>query len=362
MIDCGSGRWRLQVAVDPDLVTGERRRLSRTVQGTRSDAKEALQRMVVEAGVGLYGGGRVTVGNLLDQFMEAATLGPSTREDWQSLATRHLKPALGALPLWKLTARHCDQLYARMTATGIGPSRVRCAHVVLHRAVAQAVRWGWLSPKATITPPGVDAVRSALAAAHRTDPALWCWLQVAVATGARRGEVCALRWCDVDLDERIVRIERSVSATASAGVVIKSTKTGRSRVVSLTTQATQALKERRDDATRAAIEEGRQLGAAELVFTSDPSGQRPWRPEMVTQRWCRLRATIGLRHVRVHDLRHFVATELLTAGIDLRTVANRLGHARTSTTLDIYWGWVPARDRDAADHLGALLVSDSDAG
>ena len=278
--------------------------------------------MVVEAGVGLTGGGRVTVGDLLDQFMESATLGPSTREDWQSMATRHLKPALGTLPVWKLTARHCDQLYARMAATGVGPSRVRCAHVVFHRAVAQAVRWGWLSrnpvslatrpsvPKATITPPGVEAVRSALAAAHKTDQALWCWLRVAVATGARRGEVCALRWCDVDLDERIVRIERSVSATARAGVAIKSTKTGRSRVVSLTAQATQALTERRDDATRAAIQEGRELGRAELVFASDPIGQRPWRPEMVTQRWCRLRATIGLRHVRVHDLRHFVATEL----------------------------------------------------
>jgi integrase len=246
MIDCGSGRWPLQVVVDPDLVTGERRRLSRTVRGTRSETKKALQRMVVEAGVGLYGGGRATVGDLLDQFMEGATLGPSTREDGQSLATRHLKPAAGTVPLWKLTARHCDQLYARMAATGIGPSRVRCAHVVLHRAVAQAVRWGWLSrnpvslatrppvPKATITPPRVEAVRSALAAAHKDDPALWCWLQVAVATGARRGEVCALRWCDVDLDERIVRIGRSVSATASAGLIIKSTKTGRSRVVSLT--------------------------------------------------------------------------------------------------------------------------------
>ncbi len=168
----------------------------------------------------------------------------------------------------------------------------------------------------------------------------------------------ALRWCDIDLAERTLRIERSVSATASAGVVIKSTKTGRSRLVSLTTQAALALSERRVDANRAAREAGRELGSAELVFASDPSGQRPWRPEMVTQRWGRLRATIGLRHVRLHDLRHFVATELLTAGIDLRTIAIRLGHARTSTTLDIYWGWVPARDRDAADHLGALLATD----
>lgn len=62
--------------------------------------------------------------------------------------------------------------------------------------------------------------------------------------------------------------------------------------------------------------------------------------------------------MRIHDLRHFVATELLSAGIDVRTVANRLGHARTSTTLDIYWAWVPARDRDAAAHLAFLLAAD----
>jgi integrase len=371
MIECGSGRWRLQVAVDPDLVTGERRRLSRTVRGTRSEAKEALQRMVVEAGAGLYGGGRVTVGDLLDQFIASATLGPSTREDWQCVIDRHLKPALASIPLWKLTARDCDQLYARMAVAGLGPSRVRCAHVVLHRAVAQAVRWGWLArnpvssatrpcvPRVMITPPAIDAVRTALEAARQVDTALWCWLQVAVATGARRGEVCALRWCDVDFDERTVRIERSVSATASAGVVLKSTKTGRSRVVSLTTQAVEALSERRAVAIQTAAETGREFKGSELIFCSDPGGRQPWRPEIVTQRWGRLRGGIGLGRVRIHDLRHFVATELLTAGIDLRTVANRLGHARTSTTLDIYWAWVPARDRDAADHLGAVLGSGS---
>jgi integrase len=370
MIECGSGRWRLQVAVDPDLVTGERRRLSRTVRGTRSEAKEALQRMVVEAGAGLYGGGRVTVGDLLEQFIASATLEPSTREDWQSIINRHLKPALNTIPLWKLTARDCDQLYARMARDGLGPSRVRCAHVVLHRAVAQAVRWGWLArnqvssatrpsvPKVAITPPGVDAVRAALEAARKVDRALWRWLQVAVATGARRGEVCALRWCDVDFGERIVRIERSVSATASAGVVVKSTKTGRSRVVSLTPQAVEALSERRSASVRGAEEAGRGFQESELIFSSDPCGRQPWRPEVVTRRWGRFRAAIGMGHVRIHDLRHFVVTELLTAGIDLRTVANRLGHARTSTTLDIYWAWVPARDRDAADHLGALLGSE----
>jgi len=370
MASCGPDRWRLQVAVDPDLVTGDRRRVSRTVRGTRSEAKEALQRMVVEAGAGLYGGGRATVGDLLDQFIASATLGPATREDWRCVIDRHLKPSLGCVPLWKLTARHCDQLYARMAVAGLGPSRIRCAHVVLHRAVAQAVRWGWLArnpvssatrpsvPRVAISPPTIAEVRAALEAARKADPALCCWLQVAVATGARRGEICALRWCDIDLAERIVRIERSVCATASAGVVIKSTKTGRSRVVSLTTQAAEALSERRATSIQGAVETGCGFEESTLIFASDRDGRHPWRPELVTQRWGRFRSGIGLPHVRLHDLRHFVATELLTAGIDLRTVANRLGHARTSTTLDIYWAWVPARDRDAADHLGALLASD----
>ncbi len=371
MMERSPGCWRLQVAVDPDLVTGERRRLSRTIRGTRTEATEALQRMVVEAGAGLYGGGRVSVGDLLDQFMASATLGISTREDWGCVIERHLKPALGTVPLWKLTARDCDQLYARMAWRGLGPSRVRCAHVVLHRAVAQAVRCGWLArnpvssatrppvPKVAITPPRIEAVRLALTTARQVNPDLWCWLQVAVATGARRGEVCALRWRDVDLDEGIVRIERSVSATASSGIVVKSTKTGRSRVVSLTPQGIWALTERRAHAERAAAEAGRAFEESALIFSSDALGRCPWRPEVVTRRWGRLRAGIELEQVRLHDLRHFVATELLSAGVDVRTVANRLGHARTSTTLDIYWAWVPARDREAAEHLGALLEADA---
>jgi len=210
-------------------------------------------------------------------------------------------------------------------------------------------------PRTEINPPSAATVRELLDAAQRTDEELHCWLQVAVATGARRGELCALRWCDFDLDGRTVRIERSVSATKAHGIFIKTTKTGRVRPVSITRPAITALEAQHDRAVLAATAGGREVEPGDLVFTNDPTAQRPWRPELVTRRWERLRKRTGHGGVRIHDLRHFVANELLTAGIDVRTVANRLGHARTSTTLDIYWAWVPARDRDAAEHLEGLI-------
>ena len=367
MTERSPGVWRLQVTSEPDAVTGRTRRLSRTFRGTKAGAKRALQCLVVEAAAGLQGGSEVTVAVLLEQFMATATLAPTTRSDWDSVVRRHLIPELGAIPLWKLTARDCDRLYHRMAAEGLGASRVRCAHVVLHRAVAQAVRWGWLArnpvsdatrpevPRSTVVPPDAAQVRELLAAARENDPALACWLDVAAATGARRGEVCGLRWSDIDLDAATVRIERSVSATKQDGVFIKTTKTDRFRLVSLTAQAVASLADHLDRAHGAAEAAGRSLDRSDLVFTNDPECQRPWRPELVTRRWERLRKQAGLGHVKIHGLRHFVATELLTAGIDVRTVANRLGHARTLTTLDIYWAWVPARDRDAALHLDAVL-------
>jgi integrase len=251
--------------------------------------------MVVEAGAGLYGGGRITVGYLLDEFLSWATLSPTTYNDWLSVTTKHLKPALGGLPLWKLAARDCDHLYVRMAAGGLGASRVCCAHVVLHRAAAQAVRWGWLPrnpvstatrppvARPTITPPSAAAVSAALEVARCRDPQLWCWLLVALATGARRGEVCGIRWREVDLAKRTVRIKRSVSETTRFGLAVKSTKTGRRHSAALTASAAAALTERREAARQAAEASQRELCREEFVFSSDPLGRIPWRPSLVTR-------------------------------------------------------------------------------
>lgn len=91
------------------------------------------------------------------------------------------------------------------------------------------------------------------------------------------------------------------------------------------------------------------------LFTDTADGSRPWRPDSATQAFTRLRDRAGLRGVRLHDLRHAVATRLIRAGVDVRTVAGRLGHASAATTLRVYSHFVPAADREAADLLGRML-------
>ena len=89
-----------------------------------------------------------------------------------------------------------------------------------------------------------------------------------------------------------------------------------------------------------------------------PPGGGPWPPNWVTKRFIRYRQQVGLAHFRLHDLRHFMATTMLAAGVPVPIVSDRLCHARTSTTVNIYAHAMPGADRDAADLLAELLTPD----
>ena len=91
------------------------------------------------------------------------------------------------------------------------------------------------------------------------------------------------------------------------------------------------------------------------MLSDAPDGRRPWRPNRLTQAFARLRSPLGLEGVRLHDLRHFQATVLIAAGVDVRTVAGRLGHADPSTTLRIYAAFMEPADRAAARVVEATL-------
>jgi integrase len=98
------------------------------------------------------------------------------------------------------------------------------------------------------------------------------------------------------------------------------------------------------------------------LFSSDGEGAVPWRPNFVTKRFIAARHAAGLPHFRLHDLRHFMAAQMLAAGVPIATVSQRLSHARASTTLNVYAHAIPGGDRDAAETLAGILTAGRPAG
>ena len=93
------------------------------------------------------------------------------------------------------------------------------------------------------------------------------------------------------------------------------------------------------------------------VFSNAVDASVPWYPDSVSRGFKRLCAAEGLHAVRLHDLRHFVATQLLSAGVDVRTVAGRLGHRNAATTLNVYAHFLEQSDKAAANIIGNMIAS-----
>ena len=220
-------------------------------------------------------------------------------------------------------------------------------HAVLRGALGQAVRWGWIptnpaesaSPpklrRREITPPGIRDTRALLDAADEHDPEFGAVLRVLAATGARRGEVCGLRWSDLDIESGTVLIRRSIASVAG-GTVVKDTKTHAARRIALDPATLAVLARQRQLLEQRAVACAVEFNPDGFMFTSTADGSSPLHPDTITGGFRRLCDRLGLRGFRVHDLRHLHATQLLAAGVPVRTVSGRLGHADAATTLNVY--------------------------
>lgn len=105
-----------------------------------------------------------------------------------------------------------------------------------------------------------------------------------------------------------------------------------------------------------------ELPSDAFVFSLRPDGSRPWQPNWLTKRFISARRGAGLPRFRLHDLRHFMASQMLAAGVPIVTVSQRLSHARTSTTLNVYAHFVPGGDREAAETLAAIIAAGRERG
>ncbi|MEO1057808.1 MAG: site-specific integrase [Actinomycetota bacterium] len=369
--------WELRVYLGLDPVSGKKRYATKTVRGGKRVAQTALAEMITEAERGMMARTTARVGELLDAWFDFAApdFSPKTVKETRGYIDRSLMPALGSRRLAKLKPADLDAFYRRLLASGgaggrpLAPATVRRIHGILRRALNQGVKWGWLGinpaiattpprvPVSDIAPPSADDLGRVLRRAESESPDLSCYLVLAAATGARRSELIALRWSDVDLEGTTVSIERGI-VNGPNGLVEKGTKTHSARRVSLDVRTASVLAEHRERVAHRAEACRVSIAPDAFVFSNTVDGTAPWFPDSVSRSFKRLCAKEGVPDVRLHDLRHFVATQLLSAGVDVRTVAGRLGHRNAATTLNVYAHFVEQSDREAADIIGNVLDSD----
>ena len=236
-------------------------------------------------------------------------------------------------------------------------SSIRQVHWIISAALAAAVRWEWIRSNPADTakkpkqrapqpePPSAAEAARIIAAAWEQDDDWGALVWLVMVTGMRRGEVLALRWSDVDLEAGMLAIRRNYVRSGAQGIE-KDTKTHQMRRISLDAETVAVLADHRDryeQQVRVPSVSSRRIKRS-CSPTSRCRMRQPTRAR-VTHRYGRMCAAIGIDS-HLHALRHYSATELLTAGVDLRTVAGRLGHGGGgATTLRVYAAWVGSPTR-----------------
>lgn len=372
------GVWEVRVYVGRDPVTQVPKQVSRVVRAGRPTRTgrppkavvDAMRQLETEAAKGRLGGTTATVGVLLDRHLEQLErkgLSPKTLHTYRKYIDNAIRPVLGRRPVQRLTAWDLDALYATLAEAGKSPSTIRQQHAILSGALKQAVKWGWCpvnvaamaSPPTVrqkrIMPPSPDEVRTIVEAAESRNSILAALIMLGALTGARRGELCALRWNDVNFDAGTVRIARSI-LDLPGRVEEKATKSHQERTIALGEAGVVLLRLHRDGCLDRAQMGGVDLPSDAYVFSGDLDASTPVRPDAVTGFFRRVRDDLALPEVHFHSLRHFMATQLASRGdVSARTLAGRLGHADASVSLKVYSAFFPPADAKAAEHVGRIL-------
>jgi integrase len=306
-----------------------------------------------------------TVGDYLARWSAAIapSVRPSTAREYIRHSAQYWTPAIGDVPLAKLTAAHVESVMAALTTRGLSARTVRYARTTLRRALGDAIRDGLLARNAAALarPPREERpeLRPLTAAEVRVlldataDDRFGPLFALLVSTGLRVGEAVALSWSDISEGELTVR--RSVHRAAGNGYIFGQPKTRQSRrTVTLPAVARRALdtQRARQEAARAALRPGEWQDTRGLIFT-DPLG-RHVSPLLVSADFREAADRLGLP-VRLHDLRHAFATLALGAGVPLKTVSAALGHSSIAITADVYAHITPELRDEAAAALDRAL-------
>ncbi len=351
------GRWEAKYTAH--TAEGSKRR---TLYGkTRKEVADKLARALTDRASGYtFDTENLTVGEYLDRWLNDSDRGSvrtSTYERHEQIVRLHLKPAFGRVKLSKLTPAHVQGLYRHKLDSGLSPATVQKIHVVLHKALAQALKWNLIPRNAAdavkaprsapeeMRPLSPDEARKLMEAAQGDK--LEALYVLAMHTGMRQGELLALKWEDVDLNEGVIRIRRTLVRSGGRIALGEPKTKGSRRPVYLTGAAVEALRTHLDRQ----LEDIERLGDLYrdhgLVFTSEV-GTLINPTNLRRRSFAPLLDRTGLTRIRFHDLRHTCATLLLSRNVHPKYVQELLGHATVAITLDTYSHVIPGMGNHTA--------------
>ncbi len=394
-----SGAKRIRVYNGRDPVTKRPIYVGETVPADTPDldkvAERALTKWLKQVDDHKAPRTNASVDQLVDAFLDVVDIDRGTMRGWRGKHKNHISPLLGETSLKKAQPQvletfvaelrrcrqHCDRRPRIDHRTPrqhvcdhrclphqcrpVSVSSIREIYTILNGAFTRAVVWGWMganpldqvpppeAPKPNPQPPKAHEAAQLINKAWRNDPAWGTFVWLAFTTGKRRGDLCGLRWTDVDLESGVATFGPAIKQVGKE-IYTGDPKGKRHTRVVLDTETVEVLREHLARSTEHAAVAGVELSPQGFVFSNAIDHSTPWKPDSVTQRFGRLRDSAGVK-TSLHKTRHYSATELIIAGVDVATVAGRLGHASASTTLNFYTAWVSEADQRAAAVLAPRL-------
>ena len=367
--------YRIKVSLGKDSTTGKYLSHFETVVGNKKEAEKRLRELLTQLDKGIYvKPGKTTLGEYLRSWLVDychPNLSPRTHELYSYICEKHLIPTLGNVSLTELKPQHLQHLYSEKLSSGLSNRTVQIIHIILHKALKNAVKSGLLVRNVA---EAVDTPKIQRHEMHvMTETDLHIFLEMArntkyyplfyaaLFTGMRRSELLALRWQDVDLLLCQLSVTRSMqylhNAEPEDRITFKEPKTPKSRrLIALSPSTVSVLSEHREAQNKMRQSLGLPpLADDDLVFSHFDG--KPLLPNSVTHAWIKLVRRCGLKGIRLHDARHTHASLMLKQGIHPKIVQERLGHSSIQITLNTYSHVAPGLQQAAANKFDDIVMA-----
>ena len=362
------GRWEARIIIGHKN-DGSPMYKSAFAKTQKSALKQLHQLIDLYRDVDLTEECRMTLGEWLDKWLDEYmifTVRESTLDSYRAMVKNQVKPFIGGKQIASLTTADMQKFYNKIKKEGrvrehpihgktLADSMVRGVHMMLHEALDVAVRERLLvkNPTNGTTVPkcnypekqilGDDQLETFLKAIKGHE--YWCdFFYVEVMTGLRRGEICGLKWQDINFEENKLQVKRSVSVKKGGGVSIGETKTETGvRSILMPPSVADVLQNRK------------QRAITEWVFPNFMHPEQPISPATAYRKLKIILKHAGLPLIRFHDLRHTFATHATHGGVDPKTLAGILGHTNASFTLDTYTHVTSDMQKAASNIVGNIM-------